>query len=549
MSEAVELAILLSAKDAASETLGKVSEKFHGMGGAAQTAMVGFAAVAAVGVAVGGSLLEMANGAANAAMEVRKLARETGMTTEEASKLRYAGERLNIDTDALSKSLGKFSKSLESTHPALEKYGIDVVKTADGHISMEKTLDKIADRFKEMPDGVEKTAIAMDLFGKSGKDMIPLLNQGSEGLKEMGLDAQKMGLVFSKDGVDSAFKFGQAQKDLADRFEGVKNTIGLAVLPVLTKLIGVAVDIADVVMPKVLAIFGVAQTVFKAVGEIVDVFTGKNKAAGGELRSLIGNAAEPLMAVIARLREAWEKMVEKVMPIIAKLVAFIQDHMDTIQAVIKVAMDYISGILGAEWTAIVGIFDTFMLLLDGNWSGAWDKITETMRNLLVTIGGLALSLGEKIVSAILAGLGTLKTAAGNAIGSALRDAIDGIDFWVGPFHVTGRGGVAFSMPSFSMPTFTMPFGGDSGSSSFGGTSYESHEQGTPYVQRTGLALLHEGEAVITAAQNAGGGAGTGDIVLHTTLVMPDGAVLARTVERYNASDQRRRGLVAEPFGV
>lgn len=57
-------------------------------------------------------------------------------------------------------------------------------------------------------------------------------------------------------------------------------------------------------------------------------------------------------------------------------------------------------------------------------------------------------LGLKIIDGILAGLGELKTMVGNAIGGAIRAAIEAIDFWVGPFHLTGLYGIPFSMPSF-----------------------------------------------------------------------------------------------------
>src|SRR5438132_4897793 len=183
MAEAVELAIVLTAKDLASHVLEGVSKKTEGLGTAGKLAVAGVAALATAGIATVTAMVGFAESAAKAADEVRKLARETGLSAEEASKLRFAGERLNIDTDQLSKSLGIFSKSLESAHPKLAEYGIEVVKTSAGHIDMEATLGAIADRFKSMPDGVEKTATAMNLFGKSGKDMIPLLNQGSEGLK------------------------------------------------------------------------------------------------------------------------------------------------------------------------------------------------------------------------------------------------------------------------------------------------------------------------------------------------------------------------------
>ena len=55
----------------------------------------------------------------------------------------------------------------------------------------------MADKFKAMPDGTKKTALAMDILGKSGKDLIPLLNSGSEGLGEMLAEADSLGITLS----------------------------------------------------------------------------------------------------------------------------------------------------------------------------------------------------------------------------------------------------------------------------------------------------------------------------------------------------------------
>src|SRR5438309_699953 len=107
MSEAIEIAVVLAAKDAASEVLGKVNEKFSGLGNAAKLAAGAVVAAAAAGTAIVGTLMELAGSASAAALEVRKLERETGLSAEAASELRYAGERLNISTDDLSKALGK----------------------------------------------------------------------------------------------------------------------------------------------------------------------------------------------------------------------------------------------------------------------------------------------------------------------------------------------------------------------------------------------------------------------------------------------------------
>lgn len=95
-----------------------------------------------------------------------------------------------------------------------------------------KTTDavilQLADRFKEMPAGAEKAALAVDLFGRSGLDLIPILNKGSEGFKESMEAAKRFGAVLSDttlsvlSGADDAFdRLGVATKSVSYQFAGL----------------------------------------------------------------------------------------------------------------------------------------------------------------------------------------------------------------------------------------------------------------------------------------------------------------------------------------
>lgn len=93
-STAVEVVVALTAKDAASAVLSNVAGKFQGLGTAAKVVAAGVAVAATAVVSVVGTLTALAQKSAVAAGEVSKLKRETGLTTEAASKFRAIGERM-----------------------------------------------------------------------------------------------------------------------------------------------------------------------------------------------------------------------------------------------------------------------------------------------------------------------------------------------------------------------------------------------------------------------------------------------------------------------
>jgi hypothetical protein len=60
-------------------------------------------------------------------------------------------------------------------------------------------LKEVSDRFSSYADGAAKSALAQEIFGRSGAQMISLLNEGSEGLSRMEAEAQRLGIVISGD--------------------------------------------------------------------------------------------------------------------------------------------------------------------------------------------------------------------------------------------------------------------------------------------------------------------------------------------------------------
>ncbi len=188
---------------------------------------------------------------------VEKLSRETGDTAEASSKLIYQFEHFGMGADQASASLGIFAKKLKGVEDLetgvsaggkamtaiLADMGVTALDTSGNLLPMSQIIPQIADKFKSMPDGIEKTGLAMQLFGRSGKDMIPFLNEGSAGLAALSATAEKLGLVLSAQTVGDIKKYTFAQRDLSAAFNGLRLQIGVALMPVLTTLTTKMVDL------------------------------------------------------------------------------------------------------------------------------------------------------------------------------------------------------------------------------------------------------------------------------------------------------------------
>lgn len=204
---------------------------------------------AGLGIAVGiekvvEGVVHSLKAAVEQADQLGKTAQKVGLPVEELSKLKLAADLSDVSMETLSTSLGKLSKAMvevargggDQAGLALRQLGVSV-KSADGSLrSVGDVLADVAGKFEGAKDGASKTAAAMAIFGKGGKELIPLLNEGKDSLLEWGKAAERMGLVISKETSDQAQKFQDNIKLLNLAKQGLVNTVMAALLPALVRL-------------------------------------------------------------------------------------------------------------------------------------------------------------------------------------------------------------------------------------------------------------------------------------------------------------------------
>jgi hypothetical protein len=178
------------------------------------------------GVAIGAAF----RNAVQQADQLGEIAERAGITAEELSRMGYAAKMSGIELEQLANANRNLGLRLEKNEELFGRLGV-TTRNADG--SYRRTTDLIrdlADAFQEMPEGVEQSRIAADLFGaKLGGTMIPLLNRGSEGLRQMEAEADALGITIGNETADQAGKFN----DQLDRMGGIMRNLLLNALPVM----------------------------------------------------------------------------------------------------------------------------------------------------------------------------------------------------------------------------------------------------------------------------------------------------------------------------
>lgn len=210
------------------ESLSAKSLSFSGLAG------IGLSATAAAA-----GLFAITKSAADYGDQLDNLSMRTGIAVEDLAKLQWAAKMSDTSTEALTKGVTNLSNLMvaaaggaKESGALFEKYGISV-RNADGTMrSAFDVLADIADVFSIMPDGVEKTALATEFFGKKlGIELIPLLNEGGAGLKALGDEAERLGLVMSGEQAKAAAEFNDNLDRMAALAGSAGKSIGNQLIP------------------------------------------------------------------------------------------------------------------------------------------------------------------------------------------------------------------------------------------------------------------------------------------------------------------------------
>lgn len=142
---------------------------------------------------------------------------------------------LNLKLQELNNTLATQQNALKQTGDKFAELGIATVDAQGNQRSFVDILNDTADKFKEMPNGIQKTNDALALFGRSGKDMVKVLNLGSDGIADLEKKADALGLTLTANTIGKINDLVQSQKDLKDQTDAMKIAVGTATAPILTQ--------------------------------------------------------------------------------------------------------------------------------------------------------------------------------------------------------------------------------------------------------------------------------------------------------------------------
>ncbi len=188
-------------------------------------------------------LIEFGKRVIEGADNMGKFAQKTGVSTESLSAWTYSAKLANVEAGELQIGLKTAAQQLVSAADgagqAAELFERLKVPVRDAHGEIRELDDVLldaAERFSKMEDGARKTDLAVQLFGRSGASLIPLLNEGAAGLKKLKEEAAAAGVIIGEQTAKAAEQFNDNLTRMQQIAHGMALRLAVELLPKLIEV-------------------------------------------------------------------------------------------------------------------------------------------------------------------------------------------------------------------------------------------------------------------------------------------------------------------------
>ena len=377
-----------------SEETGKAMDALkvtaEAVGGAMAAA---FAAAVAGAKEVGEALVSCTMDAAAYSDELLTMSSVTGLSTDTLQELNYASELLDVSTETITGAMTKMEKSMataaaagDDVETAYDKIGV-AIQNADGTFrSSEEVFWDTIDALGQIEDPVQRDLMAMELMGKSAKDLNPLIEAGSGAFRELAEEAHETGYVMDGETLDAFGAFDDQMQRLNNGATAAKNALGQVLLPTLNSLAGAGTSALNKFTLAMQESDGDISKLGPAVSEILQDLLGEVNTIAPQIFDLIGTILQTLvqiiidnlpmildsaLQIITTLTETLlapdnlAKIIEAATNIILTIVQYLLENIDLIlNAAIQIILTVVQGITDALPQLIPAAVDAILTIAE-----------------------------------------------------------------------------------------------------------------------------------------------------------------------------------------
>lgn len=298
----------ITAQDKTTKVLTRIEKKLQAWG---RSLLQAGAAISAAAGGVLGTLTAMAQVGANIGGALNDMASRTGVSADVLSSLGYAAEQSGLSLEDLAGGLRNMARfSMQLARGSQQAGDILKLLKIDAQAFLAATppqkLEMVADALRQIADPSLRSALAMQILGRSADQLMPLLAEGSVGMRRLQQRAHDLGLVLSDEQAQTLDELDDAWNDVRKTWQSISVSVALALGEALTSiwqsLANLLATISQFVRDNGALVFGLAAAAAAAAGTGAALTALGGLALAGAvavkgLGIVIGLLSSPLVAV------------------------------------------------------------------------------------------------------------------------------------------------------------------------------------------------------------------------------------------------------------
>lgn len=369
---------------------------------------------AAVATAAGAAFVAMGAAAVKNADELQRQSDVTGMSAETLQEFDYIGKNLGVDLDTITGAQSKLIKSMSSAYQggksqaaAFKELNVDIKDMHGGLRDSQEVMGDVFDALQKVENPTQRDALAMEIFGKSARDLNPLITAGSSEINKLSDEAKKNGAVMSNEAVAGLDSFGDTLDSIKASVMGSFGEAFAKILPNIQGLLNSLTQLPQWIQQNstLLTILGVV------LGTIIALIIAFNiqqalMASGMTLWSAIAAGATTVTTALGTAFAFLTSPIALVIIAIGAVIAIgvlLWKNWDTVKAKAQELGAYLGAAFNSIRTTIINI---------------WNSIINWFKALPGTLYNIAVNMFNRMESGVASTVGGVKSSIVNGISSA-----------------------------------------------------------------------------------------------------------------------------------
>lgn len=358
-------------------------EKMVEFGGKIEDAGKKLAPLSGAAAAIGGGLLKLGYDAVQSADDLNTLSKQTGLSTEEIQKMKYASDLVDVSFEDMAGALKKIKPKMTENNKTFEALGV-AVTDANGNLrDVNDVFNDSLVALSQISNETERDQMAMELFGKSADSLAGIIDDGGAALHAYGQEAEDLGLILGQDTLDALNETNDTIDKMKANMAGSLAAIGADVASVLAPALEKAAEAVSAVTEKLRELTPEqTKTILKIVGVVA--------------------AIAPMLIGIGKLTKGIGTVLTLAPKIVTgiKLILAVMSPTTLIIAAIGAAVVALGVLIYKNWDKIKAWTKAFVDSIKAKFAEMKANLTATVTNIKTSVSNAWSAMKSAVVNAV-----------------------------------------------------------------------------------------------------------------------------------------------------